>query len=272
MRTLSALALFALLLACSGGAPRPTGPGPEVPSQELQVTQSLTDFNLKFVGKVTGPDGAKVESASWELVVDGKVVNSGTAPVGATISGGAPADFSFSVSTKYVSSADELTAMDARGGSLLVALRGKLSLKAGDSALEAPFARSREVRVPRLPHMKLQELEGARFSESEAGITFHLGVNNPNPFEIHVSQIAYEVTIAGKSVEKDVIGRGERVSPASTGVFDVEVKVEEATHGKDAAKLIKSQVLPYVVTGTLQADLFSEPFEFKGDLKLNVTK
>lgn len=271
MRTLLAAAASALV-ACAAGAPKPTGPAPEVPSQELQVTQSLTDFNLKFVGKVTGPDGAKVETASWELVVDGKVMSSGTAPVGATISGGAPADFSFSVSSKYVGSAEELKAMDARGGSLLVALRGKLSLRSGDAALEAPFARSREVRVPRLPHMTMKELEGARFSENEAGITFHLGVNNPNPFEIYLSQIAYEVQVAGKTVEKDVIARGERVSPASTGVFDVEVRVEEATHGKDVVKLIKSQVLPYVLSGTLQADLFTEPFDFKGDLKLNVSK
>jgi Late embryogenesis abundant protein len=271
MRTLTAVAVLALSLGCKSAAPVPTVT-PEVPSQELVVTQSLTDFNLKFMGKVTGPDGAKVESATWELVVDGKVVNSGTAPVGVTLAGGAASDFSFSVTTKYVTSADELKAMDTRGGSLLVALRGKLNLKSGDSTLEAPFARSREVRVPRLPHMKLQELEGARFNETEAGITFHLGVYNPNPFEVFVTQIAYDVQVAGKPVEKDVIGRGERVSAASTGVFDVEVKVEEATHGKDVAKLIKSQVLPYVVTGTLTADLFTEAFEFKGELKLNVSK
>jgi Late embryogenesis abundant protein len=271
MRTLTAVALAALFSGCASRAPAPTGAGPEVPSQELQVTQSLTDFKLNFVGKVTGPDGAKVDTAHWELVVDGKVVNSGVAQVNATLSGGA-ADFSFSTSSKYVSNADELKAMDTRGGSLLVALRGKLNLKAGESSLEVPFARSREVRVPRLPHMKMVEMEGARFHETEAGITFHLGVVNPNPFEIYVAQLSYDVQVAGKAVEKDVIGRGERVSPASTGVFDVEVKIDEGTHGKDVAKLIKSQVLPYAVTGQLQADLFTEAFDFKGDLKLNVTK
>jgi LEA14-like dessication related protein len=267
----AAVALFALTLGCKTAAPKGEGGAPEIPSQELQVTQSLTDFQLKFVGKVTGPEGAKVDSAAWELVVDSKVVNSGTAPVNATLSGGA-ADFAFSTSSRYVANAEELKAMDARGGSLLVALRGKLLLKNGDATLEVPFARSREVRTPRLPHMKMHELEGARFNESEAGITFHLGVINPNPFEISVSQISYDVQVAGKPVEKGEIGKGERVNPSSTGVFDVEVKVEEATHGKDVLKLIKSQVLPYVVTGTLTADLFTEQFEFKGDLKLNVTK
>jgi LEA14-like dessication related protein len=270
MRSLVAVAVLALSMGCKTAAPTSTVPV-EVPSQDLQVTQSLTDFGLKFVGKVTGPDGAKIEAAVWELVVDGKVVGSGTQPIGQALSGGA-ADVAFSVTSKYVSSADELKAMDARGGSLLVALRGKFQVRNGESTLEGQFAKSREVRTPRLPHMKMQEMEGARFNEAEAGITFHLGVYNPNPFEISVSQISYEVQVAGKSVEKSVIGKGEHVNPASTGVFDVEVKIEEATHGKDVVKLIKSKVLPYVVTGTLQADLFSEAFDFKGDLKLNESK
>jgi hypothetical protein len=270
MRTLVAVAVVALAVGCATSAPTSTK-GIEVPSQELVVTQNLTDFNLKLVAKVTGPEGAKVEAATWELVVDGKVVHSGTQAVGVALSGGS-AEVSFAVSTKYVSSADELKAMDARGGSLLVALRGKLQVKHGESTLEAPFARSREVRTPRLPHMKMVEMEGGRFADNEASITFHLGVVNPNPFEISVSQIAYEVQVAGKPVEKDVIARGERVNPASTGVFDVEVRADEASHGKDVVKLIKSKVLPYVVTGTLTADLFTEAFDFKGDLKLNESK
>ena len=271
MRTLTAVALAALLVGCKSAAPVATGAGPELPTQELQVSQSLTEMKLTFAAKLIGPEGARADTASWELVVDGKVVNSGVAPVNATVTNGS-ADVTFSTSSKYVNNAEELKAMDTRGGSLLVALRGKLNLKSGESTLEVPFARSREVRVPRLPHMKMQEMEGARFHETEAGITFHLGVVNPNPFEIYVAQIAYDVQVAGKPVEKDVIGRGERVSPASTGVFDVEVKIEEATHGKDVAKLIKSQVLPYAVTGTLTAELFTESFDFKGDLKLNVSK
>lgn len=271
LRLAVAAASLAALAACKTAAPAPTGPAPELPVQDLVVSQSLTDFAVKFVGKVQGPDGAQLEKAAWELVIDGKVVSKGDAPLSGALAGGT-ADVAFSVSSKYVSSAEELKAMDERGGSLLVALRGTLHLKSGDAKLTAPFARSREVRTPRLPHMKMQELEGARFNEAEAGITFHLGVFNPNPFEISVSKIEYDVQVAGKPVEKGVIGKGERVNPASTGVFDVEVKVEEATHGKDVLKLIKSQVLPYVVKGQLEADLFTEAFEFKGDLKLNVTK
>src|SRR6185436_12159036 len=119
--------------------------------------------------------------------------------------------------------------------------------------------------VPRLPHVKFQELEAGRFSEDEAGITFHIGVFNPNPFEIRVSDIKYEITIAGKKVAESVIGKGERVSPASTGVFDIETHVDAATHGDaDVKKLIKSKVLPYIITGSMTAELFSESFEFKG--------
>ena len=127
--------------------------------------------------------------------------------------------------------------------------------------------------MPRVPHVKFQELEAGRFSEDEAGITFHIGVVNPNPFEIRVSDIKYDVQIAGKKVADGTIGKAERVAPSSTGVFDLETHVDAATHGDaDVKKLIKTKVLPYVITGEMTAELFSEKFEFKGDVKLNVSK
>src|SRR5439155_6464779 len=121
------------------------------------------------------------------------------------------------------------------------ALRGTLFVTQGGRSFEVAFARSREVRVPRLPHMKFQELEAGRFSEIEAAATFHIGVHNPNPFEIRVASIKYEVTIAGKKVGDSVIGRSERVAPSSTGVFDIQARLDSETHGEaEVRKPVKS--------------------------------
>ena len=258
-----------LLCACKSAEVKPDAAAPELQGQELLVlSQSLTEFHLKLAGKLQCGEACSATKATWQLVVDGKVVSSGDTAVSS--SGG---DFALEQKSQYVASADELKAMDTRGGSLLAALRGTLFVTQGGKNFEIPFARSREVRVPRLPHMKFQELEAGRFSEIESGVTFHIGVHNPNPFEIRVASIKYEVSVAGKKVGDSVIGRSERVSPSSTGVFDIEARVDSETHGEaEVRKLIKSKVLPYVITGEMTAELWSETFEFKGDIKLPATR
>ncbi len=264
-----AVLLLLALCACATAEVKPDAPAPTLDNQELEViSQSLTEFHLKLVGKLKCGGECTATHAKFELVVDGKVVSSGERDLNSPAG-----DFALEQKSQYVASADELKAMDARGGSLLAALRGTLQVRQGGKPFTVEFARSHEVRVPRLPHVKFQELEAGRFSDEEASVTFHIGVNNPNPFEIRVDSIKYEVNIAGKKIAEGTIGKGERVSPASTGVFDLEVKVDADTHGAaEIKKLIKSKVLPYTITGEMAAELFAETFEFKGDIKLNASK
>jgi LEA14-like dessication related protein len=269
------IAILSLLaLGACHGEVKPEARAPELKDQTLTVvSQTLTEFKLKLDAKLDCADACNATKAKWELVVDGKVVSSGEHALNVSVAANAVGDLPLEEGGKYVENAEELKAMDARGGSLLMALRGKVYVTQGTRTYELDFARSHEVRVPRLPHVKFQELEAGRFSEDEAGIAFHIGVFNPNPFEIRIDEIKYLVTIAGKSVGESVIGKGERVSPASTGVFDIETHVDASTHGDaEVKKLIKSKVLPYVITGSMSAELFSESFEFKGDVKLNASK
>ena len=268
-----ALLSLAVLAACQAEV-KPDAKAPELTNQELTVlSQSLTECRLKLTGKLSCAESCSATRAKFELVVDGKVASGGEVAVTASAAAGGTTDFTLDHTSQYVTTADELKAMDTRGGSLLTALRGKLFVTQGTKTHEVDFARSREVRVPRLPHVKFQELEAGRFSEDEAGVTFHIGVVNPNPFEIRLAQIKYEVQVSGKKVADGTIGKAERVSPSSTGVFDLETHVDASTHGDaDVKKLIKSKVLPYVISGEMTAELFSETFEFKGDVKLNASK
>ncbi len=247
---------------------------PTLPTQELTVTsQSLTDCAVKLVGTIEAPVAATLKKATWEFVVDGAVVKSGEQPIGLALTAGQPGTFSLEQSLTYVKDGDELKAMDARGGALLLAMRGTLVVELpGAKTVEVPFAKSKEVRTPRLPHVKFQEYEAGRFSESEVQAVFHVGVVNPNGFEISLSQLPYAVTVAGKKVKEDVIGAGERVSAGSTGVFDITVTVNEETHGKDVKKLIKSLSLPFALTGTLKTAMYEEALDAKGEIKLNASK
>ncbi len=257
---------------------------PTVPAEEFTVvTQSLTQVDVKYTGAVeAGSEPLTVEQANWEFVVDGAVKRSGTAKLGLSAQAGQKVDFALSETLEYVKDEEELKAMDARGGSLLLAMRGTLIVSvpvpatkeapATTRTLELPFAKSREVRTPRLPHFKLIEFEAGRFSDVEVQATFHLGVENPNPFQIALAGIDWSVQLANKEVNKGTIGAGERVSPASTGVFDVTATMNEESHGKEAGKIVKSLVVPYVLSGTLRAQLYTEPLEKRGDIKLKAQK
>ncbi|MDP1826817.1 MAG: LEA type 2 family protein [Archangium sp.] len=257
---------------------------PSVPAEDfVVVTQSLTQVDVKYTGTIAaGSEAVTVEKAVWEFVVDGTVKRSGEDKLGLAAAAGQTVDFALDESLTYVKDEEELKAMDARGGSLLLALRGTLVITvpvaasgdkpAGKRTVELPFARSREVKTPRLPHLKMIEFEAGRFSENEVQAIFHLGVVNPNNFQIAITGLDYTATLAGKAVATGTIGAGERVTQASTGVFDITATLNEETHGKDAAKIVKALIIPWVLKSSLRAQLYSEEMESKGDIKLKASK
>lgn len=285
-------ALFAAALLCLAGcksAPETKADvkEAELPKQDMQVaTQSLTDVTVKLSGEIlAGDEALTITGADVEFVVDGNVLSTKPETLSLNIAAGQTAPFGFEETFTYVKDGEDLKAMDARGGSILIALRGNLKgtvqreVAGADGktsmqavAVELPFARSREVRTPRLPHLKMGEFEAGRFSDSEVQAVFHLLVVNTNNFPVTLSSITYEVSLAGKKVAEGTHGVGLKTAIASTDVFDVSAVMNEESHGKDVKKLIKGLVVPYEVKAELKTPLYSEPLSAKGDIKLTVSK
>lgn len=267
-------AAAALLMSACATAPEPVAevPAPELTSQDLDVNQNITTFKLNYTGVLKSQVPATLERSKWELVVEGKVIKSGEDALNLAIPAGGTATFTLQNEAKYVSSPEELKALSEKGGSLLAALRGTLFVKAGGKTMEVPFARSRDIRTPRLPSVKMQELDAARYSDVEANIIFRLGVVNPNPFPLKIETLDYKIEVAGKQIAEGSEARGDGINPAATGVFEVQKSVNEQTHGKEIKQLVKGQLLPYVITGELRGDLFTVPVRLEGAVKLNVSK
>ena len=55
-------------------------------------------------------------------------------------------------------------------------------------------------------------------------------------------------------------------------MFDVTATLNEETHGKDAAKIVKGLIIPYVLKSSLRTLLYSEDLESKGEIKLKASK
>ena len=128
-------------------------------------------------------------------------------------------------------------------------------------------------KIPAYPKQpNLIEFEAGRFSENEVQAVFHVGVVNPNNFQVSLLGLDYSVQLSGKEVSKGTLGAGERVSQASTGVFDITATLNEETHGKEAAKIVKGLIIPYVLKSSLRAELYTEELESKGEIKLKGSK
>ncbi|WNG50112.1 LEA type 2 family protein [Archangium minus] len=267
------LTLAAWVTGCaSTPSSAPMGPV-SLGAEETRVTsQGLTEMQLSYAGQLTSSGPAVLEKADYELVSDGQVVEKGSAPLGVTLSPNAPTPFSFQADAAYVRTPEDLRALSERGGTLLVALRGTLTVRSGEAVQTLPFAASRQVRVPRLPVVKLEGLDGARYSEEKVDLMVRLAVENPNPFPLRLEGLSWALTVGGRKLSEGTQGKYDTVDAAATGVYPLEVAVTKETWGQDVRALIAKGTLPYEIAGELTGPLVRVPYSLSGDVKLNVSR
>ncbi|MCP3103613.1 LEA type 2 family protein [Myxococcus sp. K15C18031901] len=265
-------ALLALGVGCASAPTRPSAQTVLAAQDTAVVSQGLTEAALRFNARVTGPTGAVVERAEYELVSDGQVMKHGSAKLGTPLSGSDGTDVSFEERAAYVQGPEDLARLSAQGGTVLLALRGVLVVRQGDAEEKVPFAASRAVRVPRLPTVVVEELDGARYSSEEVQLNLRLGIRNPNPFPLKLSGLTWQVAVAGKALDSGTLAESDSVDASATGVYPVEVSVTKSSWGPEVKALISRGILPYGVTGELTGPLMRVPYSLSGEVKLNVTR
>ena len=250
----------------------PLGPVSLSAEETRVVAQTLAQMELRYSGALTSPQLATLEKADYELVSGGQVLQRGSAPLNVTLVPGSATAFSFEASTPSVRTPEELKALSDQGGSLLVAVRGTLTVRSGGAVSTLPFAASRQVRGPRLPRVRVLAMEGARYSEEKVDLVLRLGVENPNPFPFRMDKLTWTLDIQGRRLGQGTLGTQDTVDAAATGVYPVEVAVTRETWGPEVRGLIAKGTLPYEVAGELTGPLVRVPYSLSGDVKLNVSR
>lgn len=266
-------ALATLWLACASTPSKPMGT-PTLALQEATVpTQNLTEATVHYAGQVVSPIPGVLEKADYELVSEGVVVKTGTATLNVPLTPNQAASFSFQEHAPYVRGPEDLKALSSRGGTMLLALRGTLTVRSGQDVQTLPFAASRSVRVPRLPEVVLESLDAARYSATEVNLTLRVGVKNPNPFPLRMSQLTYNLWVGGKSLGEGTLAKGDTVEASATSVYPLEASVSPSTWGSEVKGLIAKGVIPYTLEGELTGGpLLKVPYSLTGNVKLNVSK
>lgn len=265
-------ALAALWLGCASAPSRPSSP-PTLAIQEVTVpTQNLTEATVHYAGQVASPVPGVLEKADYELVSEGQVVKTGSAALNVPLTANQPTSFSFQERAAYVRGPEDLKALSEKGGTMLLALRGTLTVRSGQDVQTLPFAASRSVRVPRLPQVVIESLDAARYSNTEVNLTLGVGVKNPNPFPLRLDQLGYTLLVGGKSLGEGTLTKADTVDASATGVYPLEASVSPATWGADVKGLISKGVLPYTLKGELTGPLLKVAYSLDGNVKLNVSK
>jgi LEA14-like dessication related protein len=268
----ASLLLACLWLGCASAPPRPSGPAALAAQETTVPAQTLTEATVQYTGQLTTPGEAVLEKAEYELVSDGAVVKTGSAALDVRLTPGQPTAFSFREQAPYVKGPEDLRAMSERGGTLLLALRGTLTVRSGEAVEKVPFAASRAVRVPRLPTLVIESLDGARYSDEEVNLIVRVGVKNPNPFPLRVDQLSYTLQVAGKALGQGLLAKGDSVDPSATGVYPVEASVTKASFGPEVRKLIATGTLPYRMQGELKGPHLQVPYALEGSVKINASR
>ncbi|HWV38170.1 MAG TPA: LEA type 2 family protein [Vulgatibacter sp.] len=264
------LALVLLLAAACAGAPVAQGPvvsKADVPKIEA-TDQSFTSFTAVAHVQVPGTGkAARATSATYELLVvwkgERRQMASGTVDLSAEI----PADggvVQVAVPSPYASDEDLGEVLEDEAP-LEFILRGSLSTD-DDRLLE--FSRAGMVRTPRVPVAKVWHVE-ASAQENEISLVFFLRVENPNPFELDLEGLVFDLSIDGLELVKDGrAGRKQRVPPSSTAQVEIPYVLGQGNFPAVAQVIRSKRSMEYVLDGVIRLGIGHIPIELTGPIDL----
>jgi LEA14-like dessication related protein len=275
-RSLISLAVVPVVLAaCAGGRGEGAGAGSEdVQAGPLKVTeQTLTGFSVEAMIDLTNSskEPLQISGATFELLVDDRPMNSGTLSFNQILESGGLTSLKIPAQAEIAKDEATLAPWTARGEQAIpLLLRGELQVNLEGRPRESwPFARTGELRAPRLPVAKINDAEAARYENNEIGLAFYLGLDNQNPFPIHIKSATYKIVINGKQVAEGIASVGDRIPASKMAEYEVLARLSPAQFGPELHQLVQDNKLAYVKDGNVDLGIAQVPFKLSGDLKFS---
>lgn len=270
MRQMLVLAVAAALLpACAGSQKVPEQVAPQVVSpkttiQEQDQTLSRVQALVKVLLRNEGQVAATASRAQYELVVEGKVIDTGEVALSKPLAPGAEEIVELTVPFVYAPDQERILALDARREPLKYAVRGVVDVGGG---VAVEFARASEVRSPRLPKISLKSLEVLRTESKGLNVNASVSISNPNPFHVVVDGLRYTVQLAGQSVGEGMLARGAKLPQASENIYELSIAIEEPD-AKEKGLSVDAASLAYALEGALEMDGLKVELRDSGETRL----
>jgi LEA14-like dessication related protein len=261
-----ALVTLGILAGCAS-APVATVAPEALQTEQLAITdQSLSGFTAeaRFELNNTSETPMEISSATYDLTMDGKPLTSGQVDLDKSAAPGGQLQLRVPVSVEIVHNADELKALVARGDTPIpLLMKGVVKVSQGGTQSEIPYARTGELRAPRLPVPHMNDTALGR-TDQDVTVSFYFGLENQNPFEIKVKNISYHAIVDGKEIGSGAASMGDRLPASQTAEYPIQENLTSLDRSKSE--------ISYHFIGTVDLGLVQVPIDLTGTMKFEENK
>ena len=264
---LIAAAVAGLGLACATSKPAPeAGSAASVSGQTLKLEEreQLID-GLKAVVTVQlkneGAAAVTATGAHYEVLSGGKVIGSGTVALNQPVPAGGEAAIEIAVPVVYAKGDDEVAALVLRKEPIDYAVRGTVDV--GGAKVE--FAKAGAIRAPRMPSLKLANLDATTSPSLGVAFTAMIDLENPNTFPLILAGSHWKLTVAGKVVGEGVMDRRAPKAASHTS-YPIEVAIDP--NEVKQRKELQGATVPYALEAELDLGAAKVRLEQSGETKL----
>jgi len=151
-------------------------------------------------------------------------------------------------------------------GTLPIVLSGVITLEDGS---KVNFSRQSEVATPSIPKFVVHDAQAARYGKAGIDVSLFLRLINENVFAVSIGGVEYTLELNGKKIKSEQAAIGIRVVGSGAKEYELTTVLDESSYGKkEVKKLLSSKLINYKVTGELELDFATLPFEHVGEIKL----
>ena len=135
-----------------------------------------------------------------------------------------------------------------------------------------PVTKKGELPVPKIPDVKIKDVKVKNISFTSADLVAVIEVNNPNDFDIGVSDFNYQLKVNQQNWGQGKINKSSNIPKKGKGFIEIPVKLNLLNAGKSAYNaLINKTPVEYQLTGNATLDTglellkgYNLPLDIKG--------
>jgi LEA14-like dessication related protein len=116
------------------------------------------------------------------------------------------------------------------------------------------------------PKVELENVDIKDAGIASATLVFALKVDNPNPFELKVDGLDYQVDVSGSPLTSGVVNNPLAVGAKTASVIALPITVKYSDLFDSVTALLTNKQAPYRIKGAARIGVLSIPFEESGEL------
>jgi LEA14-like dessication related protein len=274
LQTLALLFVFVLSgcaqLSKKADAIKPTAEVTNVRLANINFEQADLVFDLAVENR--NPVALKLSGLNYNLKIENQSVVSGVAASGMQIKASSTSTVELPVSLKF----DDLKKLPGElmnKDSIVYQLDTQFVVNLpviGDMTI--PVSKQGELPVPKLPRIKIKDVKIKKLGFTEANIVAQVEIDNPNAFDLGLSDMNYKLNINQQTWGQGKISQSSSIPKKGKGTIDIPVTLNLLSMGPAVYTLLsKKQAFEYHLVGGVTLDTgiellrnYTMPLDIKG--------